>query len=199
MDTSTSSQLAGLILAGGEGSRYGGPKAWAMLPDGRTFLEACAATLSLGGAAPVVATLPPESSAPEIEGLTAISLPEPGLDMFASLRIGLRFLFENERWRRVALLAVDHPLVRPESVALLAAGREPAAVPIHGGQRGHPVVVDRSVAESIVTGVFGGPTLREVLNTVDLVVVEVDDPGTVANCNTPDTLAQALATANRVR
>ncbi len=39
---SQSSRTAGLILAGGAGRRFGGPKAFARLPDGRTFLEACA-------------------------------------------------------------------------------------------------------------------------------------------------------------
>lgn len=194
-----SPRLAGLILAGGEGSRYGGPKAWAMLPDGRTFLEACAATLFGGGAAPVVATLPPESADPGIERLAVIPLPEPGLDMFASLRIGLRFLLGNARWSRVALLPVDHPLIRPESVVALAAGCAPANIPVCRGRRGHPVVVHRAVAEAVSRGELRGPTLREVLNAVGLAVVEVDDPGTVANCNTPNALARALATANRVR
>jgi len=192
-------QLSGLILAGGIGSRYGGPKAWAMMPDGRTFLEACTAALRGGGAAPVVATLPPDSSDPEIEGLSVLSLPEPGLDMFASLRIGLRVLLESESWGRVAIHPVDHPLVRSESVAALAAVRASASMPIHSDRRGHPVVVDRSVAESITTGDIAGPTLREVLSTVGTTTVEINDPGTVANCNTPDALARALASANRVR
>ena len=61
--------IAGLILAGGVGSRFGGPKAWAVLPDGRTFLDACVASLLGAGADPVVATLPPGSKDPEIDGL----------------------------------------------------------------------------------------------------------------------------------
>jgi CTP:molybdopterin cytidylyltransferase MocA len=195
----SSTNIAGLILAGGTGSRYGGPKAWAILPDGRTFLEACASMLFGAGAVPVVTTLPPESSDPGIDGLIAISLPEPGLDMFASLRIGLRLLLEHTEWRRVALLPVDHPLVRPDSVARLAAADGPSVVPVHLDRRGHPVVIDRAVAEAVVSGELCGSTLREVLSVAALVVVEVDDPGTVANCNTPEALARALATANRVR
>ena len=34
-----------VILGGGEGKRWGGPKAWAPLPDGRSFLEACASPI----------------------------------------------------------------------------------------------------------------------------------------------------------
>ncbi|MCJ7755109.1 MAG: NTP transferase domain-containing protein, partial [Thermoanaerobaculales bacterium] len=67
--------LAGLILAGGEGRRFGGPKAWALLPDGRTFLEACVMALHEADAVRVAATLPHESVDPEIPGLLALPLP----------------------------------------------------------------------------------------------------------------------------
>ena len=102
--------LAGLILAGGEGRRFGGPKAWARLPDGRSFLEACSASLVGAGASPVLATLPPESGDPVIVGVQPLVLPEAGLDMFASLKVGLTRLIQTEDWDCVALLPVDHPL-----------------------------------------------------------------------------------------
>ncbi|MEE4273098.1 MAG: NTP transferase domain-containing protein [Thermoanaerobaculales bacterium] len=191
--------LAGLVLAGGVGSRYGGPKAWAKLPDGRSFLEACVAVLLGGGANPVLATLPPGASEPGIEGLRALPLPEDGLDMFASLGLGLAVLVEERRWTRVAVLAVDHPLVRPETVAALASASGPATVPVHRSRRGHPVLLDRPLAEEIVGGRRSGPTLRDILHEVGWKEVPVDDLGTIANCNTPDALARALATANRVR
>ena len=185
--------IAGLILAGGEGSRFGGPKAWALLPDGRTFLEACAATLRGGGAASVVATLPPGSNDPQIDGLNVVDLPEPGLDMFASLRIGLQRLVGEAGWTRVALLPVDHPLVQSATIAALASSGAPAAIPNHHGKHGHPVVVDRATAEMIASGGISGPTLREVVREIGAVEVEVNDPGATANCNTPDALARALA------
>lgn len=186
--------IAGLILAGGEGSRFGGPKAWALLPDGRTFLEACAASLDGGGTAPIVATLPPGSDDPEIEDVVAVPLPRAGLDMFASLRIGLQRLVGEGGWTRVALLPVDHPLVRPETIRTLAGSESRAAVPRHHGKHGHPVIIDRATADAIANAEFPGPTLREVLREIGAVDVVVDDPGAVANCNTPDALEQALAT-----
>jgi CTP:molybdopterin cytidylyltransferase MocA len=185
--------LAGLVLAGGAGSRFGGPKAWALLPDGRTFLAACVATLRSAGAAPVAATLPPGTDDPEIDGLAAVPLPGPGLDMFASLRFGLRRLVGEEAWTRVAILPVDHPLVRPSTVAELASREARAAIPSHRGKHGHPVILDRATADAVVDRRLAGPTLREVLRTVGAVAVEVDDPGATANCNTPDALARALA------
>ncbi len=185
--------LAGIILAGGEGSRFGGPKAWALLPDGRTFLEACTESLRAAGVFPIAATLPPGSHDPMIKDLVAVVLPEAGLDMFASLRIGLERLAGEGRWIRVAVLPVDHPLVRPATVAALAATEARAAIPCVRGKHGHPVVIDRSTAEAIVDGSMAGPTLREILREIGTVDIEVDDPGAIANCNTPDALASAVA------
>ena len=184
--------LAGLILAGGVGSRFGGPKAGALLPDGRTFLEACNATLHAAGAGPVLATLPPGFDEPEIDGLVAVPLRERGLDMFASLRIGLQRLVGEEGWNRVALLPVDHPLVRPATIAALAACDSRAAVPSYRGKHGHPVVINRPTAEAVVGGALPGPTLREVLREVGAADVVVDDPGAIANCNTLKALERAL-------
>jgi molybdenum cofactor cytidylyltransferase len=188
--------FAGLILAGGEGKRFGGPKAWALLPDGRTFLEACASTLLEAGAVRVTASLPPESVDPGIPGLQALPLPEPGLDMFASLRFGLTHLVQNEDWESLAVLPVDHPLVSAETVGLLATADGRALIPSYLGKHGHPIVIAREVVVSIVCGDLTGPTMREVLRAVDAADLEVDDPGIVANCNTPAALSEALKAAN---
>lgn len=183
---------AGLILAGGEGRRWGGPKAWARLPDGRTFLEACARSLEEGGAAPVAATLPPGAGGPVPAGVVAVPLPAPGLDMMASVRHGLGWLLERVGWERVILLPVDHPLVAPSTVAALAAAEAAAAIATWNGRHGHPLALSREVAERVADGRSPGPTLREVLREAGAVDVAVDDPGIRANCNTPEALREAL-------
>jgi len=184
--------FAGLILAGGEGKRWGGPKAWAKLPEGRTFLESCLETLRTAGAQPIVATLPPGSDDPELDGLVTVALQNPGLDMFASLVIGLGRLVEHPDWQIVAVLPVDHPLVSPNTVTALVNATARAAIPSFDGKHGHPVCLARSVVESIVNEKLIGPTLREVLRSVKAVDVPVDDPGVITNCNTPEALAAAL-------
>jgi CTP:molybdopterin cytidylyltransferase MocA len=191
-----STDFAGLILAGGEGTRFGGPKAWAGLPGGESFLEACFECLRDAGAVRVAATLPPESPDPGLAGLHPLALSEPGLDMFGSLRFGLEYLIQSEDWQRLAVLPVDHPLVRPESVRGLAAAGGRAVVPSFRGKHGHPICIERDVAISIVCGDFEGPTMREVLRRVGAITLEVDDPGVTANCNTPAALSAALSAAN---
>lgn len=184
--------LAGLILAGGEGKRWGAPKAWATVPDGRSFLESCTEILRLAGARPIVTTLPPGTHDPEIDGLTAVALPAPGLDMFASTVIGLSHLAEHPGWSSVAILPVDHPLVKPETITVLMDARAEAAIPSFRGKHGHPVRLDRETVEKIVCGALPGPTLREVLRAVNAVEVPVGDRGIVSNCNTPEALEAAL-------
>jgi CTP:molybdopterin cytidylyltransferase MocA len=188
--------FAGLILAGGEGKRFGGPKAFAELGDGRTFLDACCAALLGAGASPVVATLPPETEDPQIDGLDALALPKPGMDMFGSLQTGLARLIEAAEWQKVAVLPVDHPLVHETTANVLAAADGRAVIPSYYGKHGHPICIDREVASAIIRNDFPGSTLREVLRSVGAVDVEVDAPGVIANCNTPAALSAALRAAN---
>ena len=189
--------FAGLILAGGAGRRYGGPKAWATLPDGRSFLAACAAALADGGAGPVAATLPPGEPGEVPRGVVPVVLAAPDLDMFGSLRCGLGRLVAAGSWRGVVLLPVDHPLVRPGTVAALASTAARAAIATWRGKHGHPVWLARGVAEGVVEGVLAGPTLREVMRAAGAVDVTVDDPGVTANCNSPEALAAAWRSGRR--
>ena len=183
---------AGLILAGGEGKRWGGPKAWARLPSGKSFLECCLDTLAEAGLRPIVATLPYQASAPTYERLETITLPEPGLDMFASLRVGLERLVEFPDWSAVAVLPVDHPLVKSHTVNTLLKSEAQAVIPSFKGKHGHPIRLNRDVVEEIVSGSLKGPTLRDILKQRTAEDVMVDDLGVVSNCNTPEALSAAL-------
>jgi CTP:molybdopterin cytidylyltransferase MocA len=91
---------------------------------------------------------------------------------------------------------VDHPLVLASSIrALLRVfeqGKAEAALPSHAGKHGHPVAVSRRICEAIVADRFPAATLRDVLHAVARADVEVQDPGVVANCNTPGRLREAL-------
>ncbi len=193
LSSAEQASFAGLVLAGGEGRRFGCAKAWASLPDGRTFLEACRELLDGAGADPIVATLPPAALGPLPEGIAVTRLPERDLDMFTSTQIGLERLLEDITWRAVVVLPVDHPLISSTTVQLLIAAGPPAAIPSLAGRHGHPVCLWREVAMEVVSGELAGPTLREVLTAVGARSVPVDDPGIRANCNSPEALAEALA------
>lgn len=188
---STPPSAAGLILAGGAGRRFGGAKAFAHLPDGRSFLEVCVELMLRSGLKPLVATLPPDSTGDVPPSALPLRLPRFDLDMFASITLGLQRLVEIPGWRRLILLPVDHPLIRPATITTLASQDCPAAIPTLEGRHGHPIMLSRSIAEKIADGRLPGPTLREVLRAAPARDVAVDDRGIRANCNTPDTLREA--------
>lgn len=187
---------AGLILAGGMGRRFGCPKAFALLPDGRTFLQACVDSMLQGGLGPIVATLPPDAAGEVPPQARALHLPQPDLDMFASIRLGLQHQLEYRDWQTVIILPVDHPLVRPETIMTLKEQTFPAVIPTFKEKHGHPIMITRPVAQAVAEGSHPGPTLREVLKAAPAHDVPVDDFGIRANCNTPATLRQAWDTLN---
>jgi CTP:molybdopterin cytidylyltransferase MocA len=190
-------RFAGVILGGGRGERYGGPKALVLLPDGRSFLDACVGSLAAAAAAPIVATLPPDLEVPTIAGLTPVALPADGLAMFDSLRLALARASQEHGWVRAVVLPVDHPLVAPAAIRALAAVGATAAIPSFRGKHGHPIMLCRALAEEIAAGAHPGPTLREVLHAAAAVDVAVDDPGILANCNAPEVLAAAWRSLGR--
>jgi CTP:molybdopterin cytidylyltransferase MocA len=138
-----------------------------------------------------VATLPPGSVDPGIEGLEVVALPEPGLDMFASFVIGLHLLVRIEGWQRLVVLPVDHPLVLAATVRGLAEAEGSAVIPSYRGKHGHPICLGRSTVEAVVRRELAGPTIRDVLREVGSTDLVVEDPGVIANCNTPAALAEA--------
>jgi CTP:molybdopterin cytidylyltransferase MocA len=138
-----------------------------------------------------VATLPPGSDDPGIEKLSTIALPEPGLDMFASFILGLEQIVRSRRWQRIVVAPVDHPLVRPATVRALGESEGPAVIPSYRGKHGHPICLARSTAEAVVRDELQGPTIRDVLRKVGSTDHAVEDPGVVANCNTPEALQSA--------
>lgn len=189
-------QVAALILAGGKGSRYGSPKAFALLPDGDTFLARCARALEAVESRPIAATLPAGIDETGCHGVMALPLPRSGMDMLGSARHGLGALL-NERWDRVVIWPVDHPLVAISTIHQLAACRAALAVPTYGGARGHPISLARAAAAALVAGELRGPTLRDALSACAREDIAVDDPGVLANCNTPERLRAAIERLSR--
>lgn len=208
--------IAGLVLAAGDGIRFGGPKALAATGD-RTWLEIAIVTLLQGGCRPIVVVLGAEAEAARagvrIDRLVAVpgSHPHhPEHDDSAILWV------TNENWRSgrtgslqcglralapeiagVIVHAVDHPEVRPETVTALRSACTPARaadvpghfilLPVHGGQRGHPVLLSRAVWPEVLA-LFPDDSLRTTIRRDPARVreVEVDDPAIHRNRNEPE-------------
>ncbi|MFI5246660.1 MAG: NTP transferase domain-containing protein, partial [Gemmatimonadales bacterium] len=85
--TGRANPVALVIIGAGAGTRFGGPKAEAMLGDGRRFLDAIVETAKDAMLDPIVAVLPPGIVAPT--GVRVVVNAHPKSEQIASARLGL--------------------------------------------------------------------------------------------------------------
>ena len=183
---------AGVLLAAGGATRFGANKLLVPTSDGVPMAVCAGRALR--------ATLP-RSVAVVSSGDSPLShlLVEAGLEvsvcmnaargMGASLACGIAALADAQGW--VVALA-DMPFIRPETFhAVAKALREGAAiaVPRFQGKRGHPVGFSRDFRDALLAldADSGG---RDIINTNSsrIVWIEVDDPGSTQDIDTPQDL-----------
>jgi molybdenum cofactor cytidylyltransferase len=187
--------VAAVIVGAGAGKRFGGPKAIALLPDGRRFLDAIAQTARDAGLDPIVAVLPPGVAGPA--GLRIVNNANAEAEQITSIRLGLAQLV-SAPVNAAIVWPVDHPFVRLESVlALLDAARRTGAqivVPSCASRRGHPTFFHRDSWRELMTIADGGA--RAVIRSHPQLVydVAVPDTGVLRGINTREDLADASGT-----
>jgi molybdenum cofactor cytidylyltransferase len=106
-----------------------------------------------------------------------------------SIAAAVRATASAEGW---LILPADLPLVRPETLCLIAAAPDAQTVvrPVHQGRQGHPVRFARTCADALMA-LGGASGAASVVRRHRLWTVEVDDPGCVTDIDTPEDLAQA--------
>jgi CTP:molybdopterin cytidylyltransferase MocA len=171
--------LPAVVLAAGGSTRMGRPKALLPLPGGPSALARIVAACREGGCAPVLAVVGAESEAVGAAAAAAgAAVVENGAwarGRSTSVKAALPHLPAGAPG--LLLFPVDHPLVgAPVVRALLAAfaadpGAE-AVVPVHGGRRGHPVVLAARLFPEIAALGDDEP-LRNVVRRTGRRVVEV--------------------------
>lgn len=184
-------KVAAVVLAAGASSRMGQPKAllrW----KGRTFVEHAIGLARTSGCAPVV-VVEGAHGLPDavLAGAQRVRNPRWRDGQLSSLQAGLRALPMDVTG--VLVLTVDRPHVDPGTVAALVRAQEgdPSSIwqPAHHGQRGHPLLVPRDVAEAWRLAPSTG-TARDVvrLHASRRRVVDVTDPAVLENLDRPEDL-----------
>ncbi len=159
--------VAGVVLAAGAGSRFGGPKALAADPDGTRWLPRAVQTLRDGGCERVLVVL--GASAEEARtllddtvGVTIASAWATG--MSASITAGLDALTGFADVDAVAIVPVDVPSLSAAMVARLIGAkpveRNALRQATFEGRPGHPVVIGRS-HWSTLTAQLASQTARD--------------------------------------
>ena len=183
----TEHRIGCVILGAGAGTRYGEPKAGALVAPGVRFVDQIVATAQEAGISDIVAVMHPDVTPPI--GIRSVVNTKPTSEQIVSLRMGLAQLV-NIPVNGTLVWPVDHPHVQTSSITtLLNFVREKSpliARPAYQGQHGHPVYFSRDVWRELVTVAEGGA--REVVhrNAAEALEVEVSDPGVVRDIDTRD-------------
>jgi len=184
------SRVAGLLLAAGQGSRLGRPKALVEI-GGRSLAARGVALLRDGGAAPVVVVT---GAAPvSLPGVITVHNPDWRTGMGSSLRAGLATLPADSS--AVVIALVDQPLIGPESVrrliAAFLAGSE-VAVACYEGKPRNPVLIARAHWAQAAAAAEGDVGARAFLRAHPELItpVECGDIGRSDDLDTADDLSR---------
>jgi CTP:molybdopterin cytidylyltransferase MocA len=191
-------RIGAIVPAAGLSRRMGREKI--LLPFGRsTILETVVRTLVEAGVAPAaiaVVLRPDLEAAHEIAaraGATVLVNPDPAGEMMSSIRIGLSGL--PAPLDAFFVWPADHPAVSLETIRRLGAAADSDLVwiPRYRARRGHPALVGRALTPS-VAAIPDGLGLRELwrLRADAVREIDVEDPGVVANADTPEEYEAAL-------
>ena len=185
--------VAGVLLAAGQGSRFGRPKALVEL-DGQTLAERGVTLLRAGGTDPVliVTGAAQVELRPEHQARTVYN-GEWRTGMGSSLRAALRALTELEADPEIGAVVValaDQPLVGAEAVGrLIAAYRAGAevAVAAYDGKPRNPVLLAREHWPEVIAAATGDQGARAFLHARPELVtlVECGDTGRPDDIDTP--------------
>lgn len=190
--------LDALVLAAGAGSRFGGGKLLAHFEGGTVLGSAIRAALAapvrrvtvvVGHEAETVAAEARRADASD--KLAIVEAADWAEGMSASFRVGLASLPEDSQGLFVFL--GDMPRIPPGILPGLAQrlqGGALAALPVHQGRRGHPVLIARALYPELAL-LSGDQGARRVLDQLGdrLGLVETDDPGVLQDVDTPEDLA----------
>lgn len=190
--------VAALILAAGESSRFEGyPKA--LLTAGRRSAVRRLAEITIGEQFDPVAVVVGAHKGPIMHELRDLPVQIVDAEQWyegrtASIQAGILALPDD---RDILLWPIDHPFVSPRTVETLTSllSTDTVAVwyiPTYEGSGGHPVLW-RSVVCPDVLDLRPDAPVRSLLPEFGPQVrrVPVDDPGVVANVDTPDAYRDA--------
>jgi CTP:molybdopterin cytidylyltransferase MocA len=133
----------GLVLAAGEGRRFGGPKQLARV-DGRPLVEHALAAVA--GVDRVVVVLGAHANevlaGAELGRAEVVVCDDWAEGMGASLRAGIA---AADGAQEVVVVLADQPFITPAAIERVRAAPGDAVRAVYGGAPGHPVVLRRAL------------------------------------------------------
>ncbi len=197
-------RVAGVLLAAGEGSRFGQPKALVEL-EGQTLAERGVELLRVGGTDPILVVT--GAVRVEFSGIRTIYNERWRTGMGSSLRAALRALAApvpaaapdvDADVGAVVVALADQPLVGAAAIARLIAayrGGATVAVAAYQGKPRNPVLLAREHWPEVIETAAGDQGARAFLRArPDLVtLIECGDTGSPDDIDTPADLARVTS------
>lgn len=185
--------LAGLVLAAGAGTRFGGRKQLAEV-DGRPMLEHALAAMQSALVEPVTVVLGADADeireAVDMHGAEPIVCADWEDGQSASLRTGVDAL-DRAGADAIVVTLGDQPHIAARAIDAVVAARAPgeadAVRATYDGEPGHPVLLERSLFGRI-RALRGDTGARDVLRDARVLDVPCDGIGDPADVDTPDDL-----------
>jgi CTP:molybdopterin cytidylyltransferase MocA len=193
-ETDAAPAIAGVVLAAGAGTRFGGPKALATHPDGTPWLATAIRALAAAGCAPVFVVL--GARAEEAEALLArlpgardvvvvVRADDWAVGLSASLRAALDAAGRLPAPVALAVVPVDVPDLDAATVRRVidAAQVEPDALrqAVFTGRPGHPALLGRAHWDPLAASIDGDSGARAYLAEHGALLVEAADLSTGAD------------------
>ena len=189
--------LSAVILAAGDSTRMGSPKATLLTPDGATFVGRLVTTLREAGVDDLVIVTGRhhdavvESIARDHRSTTPriVRNPDPSRGQLSSLLTGMEIVVTPQTDAMLMTL-VDVPLVRVSTVTVVIdewrRTRAPIVRPAIGDRHGHPVIFDRVLFDELRRAPLDAGAKSVVrAHEHEIVNVPVDDEGCVRDVDTP--------------
>lgn len=183
-----------LVLAAGQGHRFGSDKRCALLPDGTPLLAAALknAQHAFARVCVVLRTSDDPQRLGVPPGVEVIYCAEAESGMGHSLAAGICHL-QGQPASAIALLLGDMPWISPETYRRLMAqaAAQYIVFPLLEGKRGHPVLFGRRFWPQLAQ-LTGDAGARSLLNEhlQACIAVPVDDPGVLRDVDTPAALQE---------
>ncbi len=196
MNEHADAPIGAVLLAAGQGSRFGPqPKLLALL-DGKPLVRHAAEAAAASSARPLVAVLGAHADHVRVAldglGFIFVENPDYASGLSTSLRAGLAALPADTR--AAIVLLGDMPRVEPSHLdaligAFLKADPPPCAViPVHSGRRGNPVLIDHHRLAPELAALAGDRGAGKLLARLDDVVELPADSAIEFDVDTPDAL-----------
>jgi molybdenum cofactor cytidylyltransferase len=192
-------RIVGILLAAGEGARFGGGKLLARVPrtaygvSAGTPIGAASAMHLMAALNDVVAIIRPRDAMLEhalrSTGARVVATERAVEGMGASIACGVSESIDADGW---VIALADMPWIAPTSIEAVAdairAGAEIAAAHFEG-KRGHPVGFSRKYGP-LLAALEGDEGARSIIAARQwaLQLVEVDDPGVLRDVDLPSDL-----------